>query len=75
MNLHAAKHTHHEQAADGIAFAKANNLAAAHRGATAFASCLSKPRAVHQPQVRRTVRARYILGTEGKRWPIQLSLI
>jgi hypothetical protein len=41
MNTRVRKHAYHEQAADEIAFAKANNFAAARRGATA---CLATSR-------------------------------
>ncbi|MDP3185727.1 MAG: hypothetical protein Q8M58_10680 [Anaerolineales bacterium] len=46
MHCTNGKHTHHEQAADGMAFAKVNNLAAARRGAEAFADTRGSPRAV-----------------------------
>jgi hypothetical protein len=51
MNTRVRKHTHHEQAADGIAFAKSNNLAAARRGATALAVTPLHHRGAGQLQV------------------------
>lgn len=70
-DLNAAKHTHHEQAADEIAFAKANNLAAARRGATTFAVTVSVLRSIHLCYVDRVEEAnvisspRYIVGEES----------